>query len=290
MEDQAGSTPAVRGDGAGARRVIVVAAAAVGEDVVGRLREALDGSPAELFVVAPALTESAFEHAMGSVDDAIVEARERLDESIETLRSSALEVEGVVGDSDPLLAIEDALRLRRAEKIVVVTNAGDPHWLEEDLFSRARQRFEPPLVHLAIETDGVEQRVTDVESAGHGAEPPPDIEVETQSGNMPRFSARDLLGIAVAVIGSLAAILIAAGCSDGQELQRTTPEAGQGSDGSCVAAYVVAGVSALVNVAHVVGLVLFESTGYRGGWSRFFAWLSLVGTPLAIVATIALAH
>jgi hypothetical protein len=45
----------------------------------------------------------------------------------------------------------------------------------------------------------------------------------------------------------------------------------------------------LVNIAHVVGLLLFESVGYRGLWERFFARLSLIGTPAAIIVSL-LAH
>jgi hypothetical protein len=39
----------------------------------------------------------------------------------------------------------------------------------------------------------------------------------------------------------------------------------------------------------VVGLLLFESVGYRGMFERFFARLSLFGTPAAIVVSL-LAH
>lgn len=34
---------------------------------------------------------------------------------------------------------------------------------------------------------------------------------------------------------------------------------------------------------HVVGLFLFESVRYDGIFSRFFARLSLIGTPIAVV-------
>jgi hypothetical protein len=45
---------------------------------------------------------------------------------------------------------------------------------------------------------------------------------------------------------------------------------------------------ALVNMAHVVGLVLFESVGERGAAQRFFRNLSLVATPLAVVVNAAI--
>ena len=44
--------------------------------------------------------------------------------------------------------------------------------------------------------------------------------------------------------------------------------------------------TALVNMAHVVGLILFESVRYRGGFAKFFRTLALVGTPLAVLANL----
>ena len=43
---------------------------------------------------------------------------------------------------------------------------------------------------------------------------------------------------------------------------------------------------ALANIAHVVGLFLFQSVGYRGLAAKGFAWLSLVGTPVAIILSL----
>lgn len=45
---------------------------------------------------------------------------------------------------------------------------------------------------------------------------------------------------------------------------------------------------ALINLAHVVGIFLFESAGYQGIWSRFIARLSRIGTPIAIGAALLL--
>jgi hypothetical protein len=44
----------------------------------------------------------------------------------------------------------------------------------------------------------------------------------------------------------------------------------------------------LINLAHVVALVLFSAIRYRGLPERFFANLSLFGTPVAIVAALLL--
>jgi hypothetical protein len=42
----------------------------------------------------------------------------------------------------------------------------------------------------------------------------------------------------------------------------------------------------LINAAHIVGLFLFESVGYRGFFARMFAILSLVLTPVAIIVSL----
>jgi hypothetical protein len=47
-------------------------------------------------------------------------------------------------------------------------------------------------------------------------------------------------------------------------------------------------IQALINLAHVVGLVLFQSVRYDGIFSRFFARLSLFGTPIAIAVAVGL--
>ena len=284
-----GSKPEVEtpSAGDGGRRVLVVTALTIrGEELTGELREHL-GDGAETLILAPALTGSALKHGMGDVDDAVEEARSRLERSIESLRSDGIEARSEVGDSDPILAIEDALAQFAADEIVIVTHPDDEAgWLESDLFDRARQRFEPPIVHLAVASDGAGAgHVTDVETSGAGADPAPDAEVEPESRNLPRFSLREIIGILVAVIGSLVLILLATGCS-GDEIQRDAGTAGVGSDGSCVARYVIAGAVTLANMAHVAGLVLFQSVGYRGGWARGFALITLIGTPLAIVASL----
>jgi GABA permease len=273
------------------RLLIVAAHEIVGEQLIESLRERVADGPTEARIVAPALASTPFKHVAGDVDEGIAEASERLTRSCERLSTDGIDVRGSIGDADPLLAIEDGLAQFPADEILIVTGSDGAHWLEGDLFDRARQRFEQPVVHVELEDSGPDAaNVTEWERSEPGADEAPDAEIEGGSENMPRLSLRDLTGIAIAIVGSIAAILIAAGCDDGDTLQRTTASAGEGTDGSCVAAYIIAGVATLVNLAHVVGLMLFESVRYRGFWERFFSWLSLVGTPLAVIATIILAH
>lgn len=268
------------------RLLVIAAEEVVGDDLVARLRERIDGE-SELRIVAPAMAGSAVKHAMGDVDAGIEEARQRLEHSVERLEREGVKVSGAIGDADPLLAIEDALATFPADEILLVTHPDDEaRWLEGDMFERARQKFEQPIVHVAIEHDGADAaHIADLERAGAGREPPPDEEVEPGSRNLPKLSAMDLAGIFVAVVGTIVLVVLAAQC-EGDAVQRDVAEGGAGSDGGCVARYVIAGAVALINIAHVVGLMLFESVRYRGGWNRMFARLSLYGTPAAIVVSL----
>ena len=65
---------------------------------------------------------------------------------------------------------------------------------------------------------------------------------------------------------------------------------GSGTDSGWVAAAIgIAIATALINMAHVVGLTLMEAVRYRGGFAKFFRTLSLVGTPLAVLINLAIA-
>ena len=88
----------------------------------------------------------------------------------------------------------------------------------------------------------------------------------------------------MAVIGSAILILLAATCT-GSEIGGPSTDVG-GADDGCVVRYFLGVALPLVNIAHVVGLLLFESAGYRGLFARFFAWTSLIGTPAAIIISL----
>jgi hypothetical protein len=45
---------------------------------------------------------------------------------------------------------------------------------------------------------------------------------------------------------------------------------------------------ALINLARVVGLVFFQGVNYEGIWQRFFARLSMFGTPIAVAVSLVL--
>ena len=121
------------------------------------LREAVLGlagdRPARVLVVAPALNGWL---ATWASDVATAEARaeERVRTAVAALRRAGLDAEAAVGDSDPIVAIEDALRWFPADAIVLSTHPlGRSRWLARDVARRARERFALPLTHVVVDLD-----------------------------------------------------------------------------------------------------------------------------------------
>jgi hypothetical protein len=270
-----------RGRGGGHRLLVVATEAVAGAELRETVAEHLRDGRAAVHVVSPAVTERGLKHAMGDIDEAIGEASRRLDESLRQLGDLDAEVTGGVGDSDPLLAIEDALQLFPADEILIVTHPDEEsRWLEKDIFERARHKFEPPITHVVAERDrSGEEHVADVEHAPRGVEEPADAKARGRSANLPPMTALDVGGSVVAIVGTIVLVVLAATCPG--DLQE-----GGGSDTACVVRAIIAGLFGLINIAHVVGIVLFESVRYRGPFQRVFAQLSLFGTPIAIVASL----
>jgi hypothetical protein len=97
------------------------------------------------------------------------------------------------------------------------------------------------------------------------------------SSNWPPLSRADIVGIAVAGLGTAALILIAA----------ITADADSGSYGAVTIARILIATGALlINMAHVVGILFFESVDYHGSFQRFFAGLSMFGTIAAVVISL----
>ncbi len=222
-----------------------------------------------------------FRQYAGDVDEGIEAAQQRLEETLEELRSGGIDASGAVGDSEPDRAIEDALRDFPADEIVLVTHPDDEaRWLESEAFERASGYFEPPVTRLVVERDGDEERVADVERAPAGRQDRPEEEPSARSRNLPPMTKQDLLGIAVAVVGTIVLIVLASVCAEGAGLEHDV----WGLDG-CDWRLLIAGFFGLINIAHVTALILFQSVRYRGFWESFFARLALFGTPAAIVVS-----
>jgi hypothetical protein len=73
------------------------------------------------------------------------------------LEDGGLEAEGMVGDADPLRAIDDGLRLFPADDIVVATHP-EPcaNWLARRVVPRARLQFPQPIHRVVLDSPPVQ--------------------------------------------------------------------------------------------------------------------------------------
>jgi hypothetical protein len=260
-------------------RLLVIAPVAVdGWALREQIERHAGEQPAEVYLVCPAVTDSKVRHAFGDVDDAIAEADARLADSINDLRGDRVTASGTVGDSDPLIAAEDALGSFPADEVLIVTHRdAEAEWFERDLFERVAARFEPPVDHIELGAGNGSGRLSEAQHAPAGVSRDEQDEDEVRlSANLPPFSRRDLAGIVVAIVGTVVLAILAA-----------NPPGGTDSFAGAARILIAMGF-ALVNLAHVVGLVFFNSQRYRGVGETLFGTLSLVGTPLAIVASLLL--
>jgi len=70
---------------------------------------------------------------------------------LQRVEPEAASTETEVGDTDPVQAIEDALRTFPADEVLVVTRPDDDaSWLEQDSAEEARERFGVPLTRLTV--------------------------------------------------------------------------------------------------------------------------------------------
>ena len=147
-------TAPARRSGAGERRILVVANETVGGGPLrDRIRERSEGVRAEVLVVAPALN-TPIRHWASDEDAARATAETRLEDSLERLRAGGVDARGEVGDSEPLQAIEDALRTFGADEIIISTHPeGRSQWLERGVVTAARERFAVPITHVVVDLD-----------------------------------------------------------------------------------------------------------------------------------------
>ena len=233
-----------------------------------------DNGRTDLRVVVPAVEANALRHTLGDIDEPKQEAEARLGRVLEELHANGIEAVGEVGDPDPIQAAQDALLKAPMDEIVIFEHEGtQAKWFEEGLLEKAEAGLDPPLrvVVLRGEGDG-EEHVVEVETIGPGTHDPVEGH-EIGSAYIPGLSHTDFAGMVAGIFGTIICAILAAG---------VTAESGSVSGQAAAAILIAIGV-ALANMAHVVGLTLMESVRYRGGFAKFFRYLALIGTPLAIV-------
>ena len=114
------------------------------------IRERAERSPATFHLVVPRMP-----HGMHKVvdpqDAGADEAQSVLDDALPKLSEAAgSRVTGSLGDSEPLMAIQDAINLGSYDEIIVSTlPLGVSRWLKLDVVSKAR-RLGLPVTHVQV--------------------------------------------------------------------------------------------------------------------------------------------
>jgi len=141
-------------------RVLVIANETVGGRALREMiHERTEGKPSRVRVVSPALN-SPLKHWVSDSDEARAEAYRRLDASLAALRDDGIDADGEVGDSEPLQAIEDALRTFGPDEIVISTHPeGRSNWLERGVVSGARERFAVRITHVVVDLEAEREEV-----------------------------------------------------------------------------------------------------------------------------------
>ncbi len=141
--------------GDGTRRILVIAnQTAAGRELLEEIANRCRGRRCEVMLVSPALVGSRAARWASDVDGGMAAARERMARSITALREVGVEVRAEVGDPDPNMAIEDALRVFPADEIVISTLPPDQsRWLEHEVVERTRREVDLPMTHVVVDLD-----------------------------------------------------------------------------------------------------------------------------------------
>lgn len=155
------------------RRLLVIANETIASPHLAEEVRRRAGGDADVLVVAPRLHRGRLDHWLGSGEDrAHSAAARRLDETVAALRAGGLRVEGRVGDADPLMALDDAVREFGPDEVVISTHPpGRSQWLERRIVQDARGRYAFPVTHLVVDLEAGTMSVdADRDPAGPGEE------------------------------------------------------------------------------------------------------------------------
>ena len=254
-----------------------------GSEFMDELRGHIEGHSAEVevYVIAPALASSGIEHELASFDEPIKEATTRLENVLAQLKSVGIEAVGRVGDGDPMVAIGDGLREFEADEIIVIAHdESETTYGEKNLWQNIQGEFHQPVVELVVSRPesgtGTPQVVDRKHDDGRLVTEQEEIEA---TRNFPPLTSRDVIGMLVGFFGTLLLVLISAdaGVTDGGDI-----------NGAAAAILLLTIGAFLLNVAHIVGLLFFQSVRYTGVWEKFMARTAMIYTVGALVASVIL--
>jgi hypothetical protein len=110
------------------------------------LRGALDGEKiegAEVLVVSPAVNASPVAFWVSDSDEAIADAQSTARQTADALAAEGARTRAETGESEPLLALQDALATFPADRVVVFARGEEEsqRYREDDVAGEAQRRF-----------------------------------------------------------------------------------------------------------------------------------------------------
>jgi hypothetical protein len=109
--------------------------------------EDVEGS--EVLVVSPAVNESALAFWVSDSDEAIADAESVARTTADALARRGAQVGVTTGESEPLVALQDALATFPADRILVFVRDGDAaRYREDDVVGEAERRFGVPVTEV----------------------------------------------------------------------------------------------------------------------------------------------
>jgi len=133
------------------RYLVVANQTLSGEHLVAKVHELAHVGPCSFYVVVPVTPPT--DHAWTEGEIRAV-AQGRLDRALARFHEAGADATGEVGDANPILAVEDALRVQGFDEIIVSTlPPGVSRWLRLDLPHRVEAAFGLPVTHMIGEAE-----------------------------------------------------------------------------------------------------------------------------------------
>jgi hypothetical protein len=151
------------------------------EEIGDAILERAKAGPVQVTLVAPASS------GPSSMRARRMETAQRLERTVQRLSEAGVPVEGIVGDTDPLVAVQDAWDPRRFDEVIVVTQpTGISRWMAADLPHRVERLTAARVTHVVAAARPA--------APAHASVPrsSPEVAVAFVAGSSPRRTATPL--------------------------------------------------------------------------------------------------
>jgi hypothetical protein len=129
-----------------------------GEELASAIQGRIAAGERTFYVVVPVIPVA--HGAVWDEAESADAARARLDAFLDALRAAGVEADGEIGDRDPVQAVQDVIRGRAVDEIILSTlPAGVSRWLQLDVPSRLSRGVDVPVTVITQETADVPSQV-----------------------------------------------------------------------------------------------------------------------------------